>query len=86
MRRRIESVSAVDDISIAELNSNRQAVVNRQPTVHTNLLQIHWFALATDSRDRIFALLGLANECQTLLMNVDYTLSTWEVFLLVVTP
>lgn len=45
------------------------------------LLQENWTALATDPRDKIFALLGLATDCQTPTLSPDYSLSQWETYL-----
>jgi hypothetical protein len=45
------------------------------------LLQRNWTAQATDPRDRIFALLGLATDCQRPTLPADYSLSQWEVYL-----
>ncbi|KAI1772812.1 hypothetical protein F4818DRAFT_453216 [Hypoxylon cercidicola] len=64
---------------VAELDSNRRAVAGRNPMALSTLLQVHWLALATDPRDRIFALLGVSRDCQE--MKIDYKLSTWDVFL-----
>ncbi|KAE8443190.1 hypothetical protein EG329_002289 [Mollisiaceae sp. DMI_Dod_QoI] len=45
------------------------------------LLQSHHLALASDERDRMYALVSLASDCQTSSTPIDYDCSTWEAYL-----
>jgi hypothetical protein len=46
-----------------------------------HLLRDNWTALATDPRDKIYALLGLATDCQNPQIKADYTLSKLDTYL-----
>ena len=63
------------------LSVNRHNVCFARTTSLVGLLQENWTALATDPRDKIFALLGLATDCQTPTLSADYSLSQWEIYL-----
>ena len=63
------------------LSINRHNVSLARTSTLIGLLQENWTALATDPRDRLFALLGLATDCQTPTLSADYSLSQWEAYL-----
>ena len=63
------------------LSINRHNVSLARISSLVGLLQENWTALATDARDRIFALLGLATDCQTPTLSADYSMSQWETYL-----
>jgi len=63
------------------LSVNRHAVSIARTSNLVDLLQENWTALATDPRDKIFALLGLAADCQTPTLTANYSLSQWETYL-----
>ena len=67
------------DVSLLSLQTTRDAVLrNVQPKTLVELLQAHRLALATDRRDKIYALAGLARDCQTPPLPINYSLSPWE--------
>jgi hypothetical protein len=63
------------------LSINRHNFCLARASSLVGLLQRNWTAQATDPRDRIFALLGLATDCQRPTLPADYSLSQWEVYL-----
>lgn len=63
------------------LSINRHNVSLARTSSLVGLLQENWTAVATDPRDGIFALLGLANDCQTPTLSADYSLSLWETYM-----
>ena len=63
------------------LSVNRRNVRLARTSSLVGLLQENWTALATDPRDGIFALLGLATDCQTPILSPDYSLSQWETYM-----
>jgi hypothetical protein len=63
------------------LSINRDNVSLARISSLVGLLQENWSALATDPRDKIFALLGLATDCQTPVLSADYSLSQWKTYL-----
>ena len=63
------------------LSVNRHNVSLARTNSLVGLLQENWTALATDPRDRIFALLGLATDCQNPTLSADYSLSQWETYM-----
>ena len=63
------------------LSVNRHNVSLAGTSNLVGLLQENWTALATDPRDGVFALLGLATDCQTPTLSADYSLSQWETYM-----
>ena len=63
------------------LSANRHNVSLARTSSLVGLLQENWTALATDPRDRVFALLGLPTDCQTPTLSADYSLSQWETYM-----
>ena len=63
------------------LSINRHNVSLARTSSLVGLLQENWSALATDPRDKVFALLGLATDCQTPTLSADYSLSQWETYM-----
>lgn len=63
------------------LSVNRHNVSLARTSNLVGLLQENWSALATDPRDRTFALLGLATDCQIPILSADYSLSQWETYM-----
>ncbi|KAF8847117.1 hypothetical protein BDZ45DRAFT_355169 [Acephala macrosclerotiorum] len=46
-----------------------------------DLISRHWNALATDPRDKIYAPVGIASDCQHLVFPIDYSVSYWKAYL-----
>lgn len=46
-----------------------------------SLMCSHWRSQATDERDIIYALAGLASDCQVPALSIDYSVPTWTVYL-----
>ena len=63
------------------LSVNRNNVSLARTSSLVGLLQENWTAQATDPRDKIFALLGLATDCQIPALPANYSLSQWETYL-----
>ncbi|KAH8687611.1 heterokaryon incompatibility protein-domain-containing protein [Tricladium varicosporioides] len=64
------------------LSMNRNKFENCEPSYLTELLRDNWTALATDPRDKIYSLLGLATDCGTpVALKVNYSISKFETYL-----
>jgi hypothetical protein len=59
---------------------NRVSVSNGKQTRLLQLLKDSWSALATDPKDKVYALLGLATDCEGSL-TADYTFNRFQVYL-----
>ena len=58
------------------LEANRKTHMENEILVSlVNLLHTNWTAFATDPRDKIYALVGLAADCQDPAISIDYSLS-----------
>ena len=70
------------DSLILALNTTREAIsTNAQRKGLIELLAMHRLALATDPRDKIYAVGSLAGDCRAPSLPVNYTLSTWSAYL-----
>ncbi|KAH6683053.1 heterokaryon incompatibility protein-domain-containing protein [Halenospora varia] len=88
----IEDMSAGDGTAVSlglvprnpgpmALSMNRNRIASHEPSSLIELLRDNWTALATDPRDKIYALLGLATDCSTPPLAVDYSMSQFETYL-----
>ncbi|RDW60748.1 hypothetical protein BP6252_12131 [Coleophoma cylindrospora] len=62
------------------LTINRQRIADAESSNLINLLRDNWTALATDPRDKIYSLLGLATDCQDPLLKADYSVSQFDTY------
>jgi hypothetical protein len=70
------------DSSILALHTTREAIsTNEHQKGLIELLAMHRLALATNPRDRIYAIASLAADCRSPSLPIDYTLSTWSAYL-----
>jgi hypothetical protein len=63
------------------LSSNRDKIANTESSYLLGLLRDNWSALATDPRDKIYALQGLATDCHNPPLEVNYSSSHFDTYL-----
>ncbi|KAE9368201.1 HET-domain-containing protein [Stipitochalara longipes BDJ] len=70
------------DSLILALHTTREAIsMKAKPKNLIELLAMHRLALATDPRDKIYAVASLAADCRSPPLPVNYALSPWSVYL-----
>lgn len=73
---------SIGDSGPLQLEKNRIAVQDTTTSrLLVSLMCNHWAAEATDERDRIYALAGIASDCKLPALPVDYSIQTWKVYL-----
>jgi hypothetical protein len=88
----VEAVTIVDDnlygakepknVGPAPLAINRSRVASGTKVDLLQLLKESWSTLATDPRDKVYALLGLAADCEQSGFEADYALTKFQTYLM----